>query len=172
MKREILHRERVEPHRLGDDGVHGSPSDPRTDDQDHGEEPGQFQGDTSQEGSSQSQRRKAHDHRAKPAAHSSPSDSDRSAPEGTGSTWLRDPGCPAGAGDPVRPDSEPKVTNSKIQVAEVQKRLTEAVQTIEDGLSTLPTKGPLRQRPQKPVCDPVYDRPVDLLEIFCFPNPR
>ena len=172
-KREILHRERVEPHRLGDDGVyrvHGSSSDPRTDDKDHGEESGQLQGDTSQEGSSQSQGRKAHDHRAEPAAHSSPSDSDRSAPEGTGSTRLREPRCPAGAGDPVRPDSEPKVTNSKIPVAEVQKRLTEVVQTIEDGLSTLPTKEPFCQRPQKQVCDPVYDRPVDLLEIFCFPQ--
>ena len=169
-KREILHRRRVEPHRLGDDGVHGSPSDPRADDQDHGEDSSRLQGDTSQEGSSQSQRRKADGNRAKPAAHSSSSDSDRSAPEGIGSTRLRDPECPAGAGDPVRPDSEPKVTNSKIPVAEVQKRLTEVVQTIEDGLSTLPTKGPFRQRPQKPVCDPEYDRPVDLLEIFCFPQ--
>ena len=70
----------------------------------------------------------------------------------------------------MRPDSEPKVTNSKTPVAEVQKRLTEVVQTIEDGLSTLPTKEPFCQRPQKQVCDPVYDRPVDLLEIFCFPQ--
>ena len=169
-KRKVFHRERMEPHRLGDDGAHGGSSDPRTDDQDHGEDFSRLQSDISQEGPSKGQRREAHDHRAKPAAHPCPSDSDRSAAEGTGSTRLRGPECRAGTRDPVRPDSELKVTNSMTPVAEVQKRLTEVVQTIEDGLSMLPTKGPFRQRPQKPVWDPANDRPVDLLEIFCFPQ--